>query len=49
MSKKRQPSSSIESVWMMKNLTLQVLEEDTSHTSEADSVNYMNMDISTVT
>ncbi|MFR1671392.1 MAG: RNA polymerase sigma factor RpoD [Candidatus Gastranaerophilaceae bacterium] len=47
MSKKRQPSSSIVSVMDDENLDLQVIDEDTALTPEADSVNYMNMDIST--
>lgn len=47
MSKKRQPSSSIVSIMDDENLDLQVIDEDAALTPEADSVNYMNMDIST--
>ena len=47
MSKKRQPSSSIVSVMDEENLDLHVIDEDAALTPEADSVNYMNMDIST--
>ena len=47
MTKKRQPGSSIVNVLDDENLDLNDINEDGSINGEADSVNYMNMDIST--
>ena len=47
MSKKRQPNSSVVSVMEDETLDLHDLDEDAVLGSENDSVNYMNMDIST--
>ena len=47
MTKKRQPGSSVVSVMEDETLDLQDLDEDAVLESENDSVNYMNMDIST--
>ena len=47
MTKKRQPSSSVVSVMEDETLDLHDLDEDAVLESENDSVNYMNMDIST--
>ena len=46
MSKKRQNSSSIVSIMDDENLDLHDIEDDTL-SADSDSVNYMNMDIST--
>ena len=45
MSKKRQPNSSVVSIMEDENLDLQDIDNDPSLTPEADSVNFMNMDI----
>ena len=47
MTKKRQPNSSIVSILDEDNLDLHEIDEDGALGSENDSVNYMNMDIST--
>ena len=47
MSKKRQPSSSIVSIMDEDNLDLNEIDEDAVLSADTDSVNYMNMDIST--
>ena len=47
MTKKRQPGSSIISVLEEENMDLQDIDEDVQLDRETDTVNYMNMDIST--
>ena len=47
MTKKRQPGSSIVSIMDDENLDLHEIDDDSSLAADADSVNYMNMDIST--
>jgi len=47
MSKKRQTSSSIVSIMDEDNLDLNEIDEDAVLSADTDSVNYMNMDIST--
>ena len=47
MTKKRQPNSSIISVLEDENLDLHDIDEDGQLEGDDDSVNYMNMDIST--
>lgn len=47
MTKKRQPSSSIVSIMDDENLDLHEIDDDTSLSADADSMNYMNVDIST--
>ncbi len=47
MSKKRQSSSSIVSIMDDENLDLHDIEDDVTLSADSDSVNYMNMDIST--
>lgn len=47
MSKKRQSNSSIVSIMDEDNLDLHEIDEDGALSTEADGVNYMNMDIST--
>ena len=47
MTKKRQPNSSVVSIMEEDNLDLHDIDEETGMVSEHDTVNYMNVDIST--